>query len=56
MERIGPTDVARVLKCDLERLESPVKRFADDCVIYGKIMNYSDIDTLQIWTDWGSWR
>jgi len=29
-------------------MESTIKFFADDCVIYKKTMNYSDIETLQI--------
>jgi len=29
-------------------LELNVRFFADDCIIYGKIMNESDIDTLQV--------
>ena len=28
-------------------LESTVKHFADDCIIYWKVMNDSDIETLQ---------
>jgi len=37
-------------------LESTIKLFADDCIIYTKIMNDNDIDTLQIDLDrLGEW-
>jgi hypothetical protein len=29
-------------------MESTIKLFSDDCVMYRKTMNYSDIETLQI--------
>jgi hypothetical protein len=32
-------------------LESAIKHFADDCIIYRKIMNEKDMNTLQIDTD-----
>ena len=31
----------------LENMESTIKLLADDCIIYRKIMNYSNIETLQ---------
>jgi len=38
-------------------LESTIKLFADDCIIYRKIMNDSDTDTLQIDVDrLGQWE
>jgi len=37
-------------------LESTIKLFADDCIIYRKIMNDNDIDTLHIDLDrLGEW-
>jgi hypothetical protein len=38
-------------------LESTIKLFADNCIIYRKIMNDSDTDTLQIDVDrLGKWE
>jgi hypothetical protein len=45
---LGPLLFLRYVNVIWRNLESTVKLFADSCVVYRKIMNESDIDTLQI--------
>jgi hypothetical protein len=37
-------------------IESKIRLFADDCIIYRKIVNNYDVEKLQIWIDWGIGR
>jgi hypothetical protein len=46
MERIGPNSVPGIHKRYLEELEVNYKTFRNDCIIYRKIMNGSDIGTF----------
>jgi hypothetical protein len=45
---LGPLLFLRYVNVIWRNLESTVKLFTDSCVVYRKIMNDSDIDTLQI--------
>jgi len=40
-----------------KNLEPTIKLFADDCIIYSKVINVSDVETLQIDLDtFGEWE
>ena len=53
---MGPLPYLAYVNDIWRNLESTVKLLAGDCVIYRKIMNYNDIDTLQIDLDkLGEW-
>ena len=37
-------------------IDSKIRLFADDCIIYRKILSIKDVEILQIWIDWGIGR
>jgi len=49
---LGPFLFLKYVNAIWRNLESTIKLFADDCIMYRKIMSGSNIDTLQ--RDWGS--
>jgi len=51
---LGPFLFLEYVNAIWKNLESTIKLFADNCIIYRKIISGSNIDTLQ--RDWGSGR
>jgi hypothetical protein len=40
-----------------KNIESKIRLFADECIIYRKIVNYYNVENYrQIWIDWGTRR
>jgi hypothetical protein len=53
---LGPLLFLACINDIWRNLEPTITLFADDCIIYRKVINDSNIDTLQIWTVWVSGR